>query len=160
VSAIANASHTRRLRLVLLIVEAAFAVVLAVGASLLAHSFLRLTQVDAGYEADHVDVMRVQLPAGPDLDVRSHAFIARLLERVREIPGVTSAGAANMLPLVPITAITGVTLPAAVGGGKPTSGRVLSYVVTPGYAEALQLRLKDGRFFNERDVTSSERANC
>ena len=50
------------------------------------------------------------------------------------------------------------TLPAAVGGGKPTSGRVLSYVVTPGYAEAMQLRLKDGRFFDERDTTSGLRS--
>jgi len=63
-----------------------------------------------------------------------------------------------MLPLMPMTAITGVTLPAGVGGGKPTSGRVLSYVVTPGYAETMQLRLKDGRFFNERDTTTGVRA--
>jgi putative ABC transport system permease protein len=154
----ANASHTRRLRLGLLIVEAAFAVVLAIGAALLAHSFLRLTRVDAGYDADRVEVMRVQLPEGNDLDARSHTFITRLLERVRALPGVTSAGAANMLPLMPMTAVTSVTLPAAVGGGKPTMGRVLSYVVTPGYAEAMRLRLKDGRFFNERDATIGERA--
>jgi len=158
VSASANAPHGRRLRLGLLIVEAAFAVVLAVGASLLAHSFLRLTDVDAGYDPDHVEIMRVQLPEGRDLEVRSDTLITRLLERVRATPGVTSAGAANMLPLMPMTAITGVTLPAAVGGGKPTSGRVLSYVVTPGYAEAMQLRLQDGRFFDEGDTTRGVRA--
>ena len=158
VSASATAPHTRRLRLGLLIVEAAFAVVLTVGASLLAHSFLRLTRVDAGYDADHVEVMRVQLPEGNDLDARSHALITRLLEHVRATPGVTWAGAANMLPLMPMTAVTGVTLPAAVGVGKPTSGRVLSYVVTPGSAEAMQLRLKDGRFFTERDTASGERS--
>ena len=158
VSATANAPHSRRLRLGLLIVEAAFAVVLAVGASLLAHSFLRLTRVDAGYDPDHVEVMRVQLPEGNDLDVRSHEFITRLLERIRATPGVTSAGASNMLPLTPMTAVTSVTLPAAVGGGKPTSGRVLSYVVTPGYAQAMQLRLKEGRFFDERDTAGGTRA--
>jgi putative ABC transport system permease protein len=158
VSASVNAPHSRHLRLGLLIVEAAFAVVLAVGASLLAHSFLRLTRVDAGYDPDHVEVMRVQLPEGNALEMRSHAFITRLLERIRATPGVTSAGASNMLPLMPMTAVTGVTLPADVGGGKPTSGRVLSYVVTPGYAEAMQLRLREGRFFNERDATSGLRA--
>ena len=158
VSASANAPHSRRLRLGLLIIEAAFAVVLAVGASLLAQSFLRLTRVDAGYDPDHVEVMRVQLPEGIDLELRSQAFITRLLERIRPMPGVMSAGASNMLPLLPMTAVTGVTLPAAVGGGKPTSGRVLSYVVTPGYAEAMQLRLREGRFFDERDTTSGERA--
>ena len=158
VSASPTASNTRRLRQGLLIVEGIFAVVLAVGASLLAHSFLRLTRIDPGYDADHVEVMRVQLPEGNDLDVRTDAFIADVLERVRAIPGVTSAGATNMLPLLPMTAVTGVRLPAAVGGGKPTSGRVLSYVVTPGYAEAMRLRLKDGRFFNERDRTGGVRA--
>jgi predicted permease len=158
VSASANALHSGRLRFGLLTVEAAFAVVLAVGASLLAHSFLRLTRVDAGYDPDRVEVMRVQLPEGNDLDVRTDALITRLLERVRATPGVTSAGAANMLPLMPMTAVTAVTLPEAVGGGKPTAGRVLSYVVTPGYAEAMRLRLKDGRFFNERDTAAGERA--
>jgi hypothetical protein len=138
--------------------EGAFAVVLAIGASLLAHSFLRLTRVDAGYDADHVEVMRVQSPEGNDVEMRSYAFISRLLERVRATPGVTSAGAANMLPLMPMTEVTGVTLRAGGGGGKPTSGRVLSYVVTPGYAEAMHLRLKDGRFFTERDTTSASRA--
>jgi predicted permease len=158
VTASAYAPHSRRLRLGMLIVEAAFAVVLAVGASLLAHSFLRLMHVDAGYDADHVSVMRVQLPEGNDLDVRSHALITRLLERIRATPGVTSAGAANMVPLMPMTAVTGMTLPAAVGGGKLMSGRVLSYVVTAGYAEAMQLRLKEGRFFNERDTAGGTRA--
>jgi predicted permease len=158
VSASASARRSRRLRLSLLIVEAAFAVLLAVGALLLAQSFLRLTRVDAGYDPELVDVIRVQLPEGNDLEVRSHAFITRLLERIRATPGVRSAGAANMLPLLPRTAVTSVTLPAAVGGGKPTSGRVLSYVVTPGYAEAMQLRLKDGRFFDEHDTTSGIRA--
>ena len=158
VSASAIAPHTRRLRLGLLIVEAAFAVVLTVGALLLAQSFLRLTRVDAGYDADQVEVMRVQLPEGNALEARSDALIVRLLERVRAAPGVTWAGAANMLPLMPMTAVTGVRLPEAIGGGKPTSGRVLSYVVTPGYAEAMQLRLKEGRFFEERDVASGVRA--
>jgi putative ABC transport system permease protein len=157
-SASVHARGARRLRLGLLIVESAFAVVLTVGASLLAHSFLRLTRVDAGYDADHVHVMRVKLPEGSNLDVRSAAFIERLLDRIRATPGVDAAGAANMLPLLPMTAVTNVTLPASIGGGKPTVGRVLSYVVTPGYAETMGLRLREGRFFSDRDVTSGLRA--
>ena len=158
VSASAHAHGARRLRLGLLIVEAAFAVVLTVGASLLAHSFVRLTHVDAGYDADQVQVMRVELPDGANLDARTRAFIERVLERLRATPGVDAAGAANMLPLLPMTAVTNITLPASVGGGKPTVGRVLSYVVTPGYAEAMRLRLREGRFFSDRDVTSGVRS--
>ena len=59
---------------------------------------------------------------------------------------------------MPMTAVTNVTLPAAVGGGKPAEGRVLSYVVTPGYAETMRLRLREGRFFAARDATSGVRS--
>jgi putative ABC transport system permease protein len=157
-TASANTPGARRLRRSLLVVEAAFAVVLAVGASLLAHSFVRLTRVDPGYDSDRVLVARISLPEGDRLDVRTAALVDRLLERLRRTPGVTAAGAGNMLPLSPGTAMTAVTLPASAGGGKPTLARTVSYVVTPGYAEALRLRLIDGRFLNERDASSGERA--
>jgi putative ABC transport system permease protein len=158
VSASASARGARRLRLGLLVVEAAFAVVLTVGASLLAQSFLRLTRVDAGYDANRVMTLRVAIPDGERLDTRTAAFIDRVLERIRHIPGVTAAGAANMMPLTPMTAVTGVRFPPSVGGGKPSAGRTLSYVVTPGYAEAMGLRLRGGRFFTPRDSTSGLRA--
>ena len=148
----------RRLRAGLLMVEAAFAVVLTVGASLLAHSFLRLTQVDAGYDTDRVMTLSVELPDGPALRERTARFIDGMLARIRRTPGVTSAGAAGMMPMMPRTAVTQVRLPPAVGMGKPTSGRALSYVVTPGYAETLGLRLKEGRFFSEADRHAGPRA--
>jgi putative ABC transport system permease protein len=146
------------LRAALLIVEAAFAVVLTVGASLLAHSFLRLTTVDAGYDADRVWALSVQLPDGPALPERTGQFIDAILARIRRTPGVTAAGAGGMMPLTARTAVTQLTLPPGVGAGKPTSGRVLSNVITPGYAEALGLRLKDGRFFSESDARAATRA--
>jgi len=148
----------RRLRRGLLIVEAAFAVLLAVGASLLAHSFVRLTRVDPGYDAERVLVARIVLPEGERLDIRTAALIDALLERVRRTPGVTAAGAGNMLPLSPGTAMTAVTLPPAAGGSKPTVARIVSYAITPGYAEALRLRLIEGRFLTDRDAAGGVRA--
>jgi len=154
----AGSPGNRRLRAALLIVEAAFAVVLAVGASLLGHSFLRLTRVDAGYDTTHVLTFGVDLPDGEALPQRTAQLIDGVLERVRATPGVTVAGAGNMRPLLPMTAISAITLPAGVGRGKPTTGRVLFYVVTPGYAEALGLRLKAGRLFTEHDARGGLRA--
>ena len=148
----------RGLRTALLMVEAAFAVVLTVGASLLAHSFLRLTNVDAGYDSDHVVTLGVELPEGPALPARTAQFIDDMLARVRRTPGVTSAGAASMMPMMVRTAVTQITLPPGIGGGKPTTGRALAYVVTPGYAETLNLRLKDGRFFSDADARGGPRA--
>jgi putative ABC transport system permease protein len=153
-----NGPGGRGLRAALLMVEATFAVVLTVGASLLAHSFLRLTTVDAGYDPDHVVTLSVELPDGPGLSERTVRFIDGMLARVRRSPGVTSAGAGGMMPLMARTAITQVTLPPGVGAGKPTRGRALSNVITPGYAEALGLRLKEGRFFSETDAGAGTRA--
>jgi predicted permease len=141
----------------LLMGEAAFAVVLTVGASLLAHSFLRLTRVDAGYDTEHVMTLSVEVPDGPMLPERTARFIDGMLARIRRTPGISFAGAANMMPMMIRTAVTGITLPPGVGAGKPATGRALSYVVTPGYAEALGLRLKEGRWFTEADARDGPR---
>ncbi|MGH9330840.1 MAG: FtsX-like permease family protein, partial [Vicinamibacterales bacterium] len=143
--------RARRLRDGLLILESAFAVMLLVGAALLAHSFVRLTSVDAGYDAARVLTVRAQLPRGAPPE-RMTQLIDGALERLRATPGVVSAGAANMIPLMSMTAITSFTLPPAAGGGKPTMTRALTYNVTPGYAETLRLRLKEGRLFTQQDA--------
>ena len=156
-SASVSGPDARRWRTAFLIVEAAFAVVLTVGASLLGRSFLRLTQVDAGYDPEHVWALSVQVPDGPALTARTAQFIEAVLTQVRRTPGVTSAGAGGMMPLMARTAVTQVALTPGIGGGKPTGGRVLRNVITPGYAETLGLRLKQGRFFAEADVHAATR---
>ena len=143
-------ARARRLRDTLLVLEAAFAVILIVGATLLASSFIRLMAVDPGYTADGVLIATVELPGGAG-EVRVDRLIDGALERVRATPGVISAGAGAMIPLMRQTAMISFAVPASVAGGKPTSGRALVYWVTPGYAEALGLRLREGRFFDAGD---------
>jgi putative ABC transport system permease protein len=160
--------RARRLRDGLLIVEAAFAVVLLVGASLLAHSFVRLTRVDAGYTADHVlaaqvfvpgyDAPRVPTPADAGRTEHIATVVSAILERLRAMPGVAAAGAGNMMPLDSATLIGGFPAPWSPGGGKPATARALPYTVTPGYAEALNLRLRSGRLLAEADRASGIRA--
>jgi predicted permease len=145
--------HARHIRDGLLVLEAAFAVMLIVAASLLARSFIRLVAVDNGYVADRALVARVELPNGSP-DPRVDRFVDEGLARLRAIPGVVSAGAGAMVPLMARTAITAFTVPESVAGSKPTHGRALVYWITPGYAEALGLRLRDGRFFVEADRQS------
>jgi putative ABC transport system permease protein len=77
-----------------------------------------------------------------------------MLERIRALPGVTAAGVSNMAPFVPGSAVMSVTLQ---GGAEPITARTLSYVVTPGYAEALSLRLREGRLFTEADMSAGVR---
>jgi predicted permease len=145
-----------RLRDILLVAEAAFAVLLLVGALLLARSFVRLTHVDAGYTSEHVLVAEMFMPEGDasDRGPAMQATTQSLLERTRAMPGVVAAGAANMMPLDRATMIAGFPAPWTRPGSAPTTARALTYVITPGYAEALGLRLKKGRLFRDSDLAS------
>ena len=149
--------RARRIRDVLLVVESAFAVILLVGAALLGHSFVRLTRVDSGYDADHVLMARVSLPRNSP-EERMSQLLDAVLPRLRATPGVTAAGAGSMAPLMTMSAITAFPLPPDAGRGKPTATRSLTYMVTPGYAESLRLRLREGRFFNDRDTAPGLRS--
>ena len=148
--------RARRLRDGLLVAEAAFAVMLLVAAILLARSFVRLTQVDAGYTADHVLTAEINVPGGgdPARAESMRALAEAILTRTRALPGVQSAGATNMMPLDGSTMISGFPSPWTSPGAERKSARSLTYVITPGYAETLGLRLKKGRLFNDSDLSS------
>src|SRR4051794_11506821 len=145
--------RARALRDLLLGAEAAVAAILVVGAVLMARSFVRLATVDAGYTADHVLATEVFVPGG-DSDARAavaNRLVAGLTERIRSMPGVVAAGAGNMAPLDNTTRLSAFLAPWAPNGAAPPRVRTISYVVTPGYAEALGLRLRAGRFFTSDD---------
>jgi putative ABC transport system permease protein len=151
--------RARRLRDGLLVAEAAFAVLLLVGATLLARSFIRLATIDAGYTARNVVAVEVYVPGG-DADDQGHAMdamVEALLRRARALPGVVSAGASNMMPLDRTTQIAAFPSPWTPAGGERKTARSFQYSVTPGYAEALGLRLKKGRLFTDSDRASTIR---
>jgi len=147
------------LRDALLVAESAFAVLLLVGASLFARSFVRLIGVDAGYTPEHVMITEVFLPDGdrPDQGPGMQTLAASIVERARTLPGVTAAGAGNMMPLDAGTQIAGFPAPWTRPGAAPQAVRSIQYVVTPGYAEALGLRLKRGRLFRDGDLAGDVR---
>jgi len=152
--------RARRLRDGLLIAEAAFAVLLLISATLLARSFVRLTHVDAGYTPDHVLAVEVFVPGGNggEQAARTQRLVAPLVERLRAMPGVVAAGAGNMVPLGNATMIAGFPSPWTAPGAEPGNARAVSYIVTPGYQDALGLRVRQGRLFVERDISSGTRA--
>jgi putative ABC transport system permease protein len=91
---------TSRLRGALVMAEVALALVLLVGSSLLAKSFIRLLDVDTGFESDRVLTMRLDLPRSKYN--RRHlmsGFIKDVLTRVENLPEVESAGVVNHVPL-------------------------------------------------------------
>jgi putative ABC transport system permease protein len=147
-----------RARRVLLVVEAALAVVLLVGATLLARSFVQLVRVDAGYESANVLTADLRMAPGTDTAQRTWQLAVSTLERLRATPGVRVAGAGDMAPFGRVLSSFGFTLPGVTtSDGRTVVATTLRAVITPGYAEALGMRLREGRFFRADDVTSAIR---
>ena len=89
-----------RLRDGLVVSEVALALLLLCGAGLMLRSFVQLLRVNPGFRTGHLLTMKIALPSGayPRL-AQTSAYLDRLLERLRAIPGVQSAAAASTLPL-------------------------------------------------------------
>ena len=145
-----------RVRRILLVVEAALAVVLVICATLLGRSFIRLLQVDAGYDAAKVLTADLYVIGATDNGKRNSQLAVSTIGRLRAMPGVRVAGAGNMVPFGGVLSSTSFDLPGmAAPDGRPVVARALRAVVTPGYAEALGMRLQEGRFFRPEDTTSA-----
>jgi predicted permease len=143
-----------RLRSGLLIGEAALALVLVVGASLLVRSVDRLRRVDGGYDPNNVLVATLHVTGATAENAAKAAFTDAVVRRLREAPGVVAAGAGNMAPFGGSTYLTAFALPTPGPSGERVIARAASNVVTPGFAEALGLRLVEGRLFSASDPTS------
>jgi predicted permease len=143
------------LRRVLVVGEVAASVVLVAAALLLARSFARLLDVDAGFNPAHVLTLRTSLPsqtyADPAAMVRAYAEVGR---RLRESPGVQAAGAVTGLPLASTRGDWGIRIE-----GRPTDNqRSIAadwQVVTPGYFEAIGTPLRAGRTFTDADAADT-----
>jgi putative ABC transport system permease protein len=89
-----------RLRGVLIVTEIALSLILLVGAGLLLKSLWRLQHVETGFAADNVLTLTISLPAYkyPDAE-KQRMFHTQVLERLKNLPGVASAGMTTILPL-------------------------------------------------------------
>ena len=148
-------SSGRRTRRLLVVAEAALALILLVGATLLGRSYLALMQVDAGYEPDNVLTADIVLPRGYKPHQTAQLATA-LRDRLEAAAGVQAAGIGTMAPFGGALYSSGFALPGiTTRDGQPVVARALQAVVTPGYAEALGMRLKEGRFLTEADSSAS-----
>jgi putative ABC transport system permease protein len=149
---------SRRTRSALVAAEIALALVLLTGAGLLIRTLWSMQRVERGFRPDNVAMLTVNLPAttypgAPDV----RAFYARLLARVRALPGVHSAGSGTgvLQPLVTnsgVYTIEGKPLP-------PQEERVEYPVewVSPGYFETVGMTIVLGRSFTEADHADAPR---
>jgi putative ABC transport system permease protein len=151
----ASSGGRQRLRSALVVVEMALAVVLLVGAGLMLRSLWSLQRVDVGFEPSRVMTLRLALPqASYDTADEVVAFYARLMDRVRQLPGVRNAGAARALPLGSTIGDYGLQIDGYVP--PPGTGAKGDWqIVTDGYPEAMGERLIRGRTFARTDLTDT-----
>jgi putative ABC transport system permease protein len=148
----------RALSGVLVVAQVAVALMLLIGAGLLIHSFAEALKVDTGLEARNVVTARIALTREHRAsDEAANKIRERLLQAMREIPGVTSVALSFATPFqggLPINAFTleNDTLPP--GAPQPGAYRV---IVTPGYRETLGLKLVEGRFYEDADMVPGRR---
>jgi putative ABC transport system permease protein len=154
-----GAGGRQRLRSALVVSEVALALMLLVGTGLMVRSFMGLINGDQGYRVDKALTMQLALPGaryGDDDDVAR--FYTTLLDRVREIPGVTSAGVTSSPPPAWNDNSTRFILE---GEAKPQRGdpahKERLRVVSDGYFATLGMRVIRGRDFTRHDVKESPR---
>jgi predicted permease len=145
-------------RATLVVAETALALVLLVGAGLLVKSFARLREVNPGFSADNVLTAQLALPATryPDAAAR-RVFWERLLDRVKQLPGVTAAG---LTSAVPFNGMSG-SGSYSIVGYNPPQGEAQPHgrqeIVGGDYFRAMQIPLVAGRLFTDADAADSPR---
>ena len=141
-----------RLRSTLVITEIALACVLLVGAGLLLRSFLRVLDIDLGFEPSRAAAVSVDYDAGGN-PARQAAIWQEVVNRASQIPGVEAAGISDNLPM---SRNRGWGI--AAKGQQPPQNKdfipVFVYIVSPGYLKAMGMRLVAGR-----DITWEDLAN-
>jgi putative ABC transport system permease protein len=146
--------HDVRLRNALVVLQFALALVLLNAAGLLTRSFLRLSSTDLGFDAQHVIAVDLQLPRGRyATPAMAGQFFDALVERLRALPGVTSAAATTIAPLDNGDVNFDFTKPGeVVRRGKPLN--LWTRRVTPDYFTTMGMSLRAGR-----SITADDRAN-
>ena len=146
----------RRLRQSLVAGQLALAVVLLVGAGLLVRSFVRVSGLELGFDTHHVLTAMVALSPARYADAgRQVAFTDEMLRRIQALPGVRSAGVSHSVPLSGINDQGGFVIegrPDPPPGAGPHANRPR---VSPGYFDAMGIRLVAGRLLDGRDRADS-----
>jgi len=146
----------RRMSQTLIVGEVAMAVVLLAGAGLLIRSFSRLLAVDPGFRTDRVLTMQVSVSQTrfPESS-QVAALFDQLLDRVRVLPGVESAGVISTIFLSKTPNSAGFTIEGAPV--VPLEQRIEATIdaVTPDFFRTLGVPLEDGRLFTAQDGAQS-----
>jgi len=147
----------KRLRNTLVIAEVALALVLLIGGGLMMRSFLKLQQVNPGFNPKNVMSVAISLPDRKyDEEAQQTAFLNQLIEKVSAVPGVEAVAGTNVLPIIGQFSL-GFKIEGQPAGANSDLPSTNYYAVTPGYFKTMGIPILRGRDFTERDKIDSTR---
>jgi putative ABC transport system permease protein len=152
----ATGSRRAYFRSLLVVAEIALTLILLIGGGLMLKSLVRLLQVDPGFRPDNLLTMQLSLPDCRYREAQQvRGFYRQVLERVKALPGVQSAGLVSELPV----SSSGSSGSFAIEG-RPTLPRGQAPLAeiraaSPEYLQTLGIPLRTGRYFSERDTAES-----
>ena len=144
-----------RTQSILVIVQVALTLVLLVGAGLLFRTIRHLSDVNPGFDIQHIMTFKVGVSHSLTKTAPStRTAYQQLIERIRQIPGVQGADFTGSVPLN-----GGWTMPFWIGSQKPASlqgaPRLVMFLTGPDYLQTMGIPLLRGRFFSPEDTTNS-----
>ena len=142
----------------LVVTELALAVVLLLAAGLLVRSFNKLQAIDLGFNRDNVLTARIALPRSAYQEpTQTQAFYDDLLQRLKSLPGVESAGMINHTPLAGfgIVAFTGIEGHQRLDQEKEPPIGIGS--VSSDYFQTMKIPLLSGRTYDTRDGADGQK---
>jgi len=150
-------SHSRssgHLRSVFVVGQIGLTVVLLTGAGLLVRSFLKVMEVKPGFDTSSALAMTLSLPTtiSVEEDERIRQFYVQLLNRVAELPGVTSVGGHSGLPLQGLDRNSEFL----INNDKNQPGYATYTIASSGYFSAMRIPLLRGRFFDSSDRVNGQ----
>jgi len=139
-----------RLHGALVVAETAIGLILLVGAGLLIHSFVRILNVDPGFDPHHLLIAKISLPENQYAPLKKPQFYDELLSRLAAQPGVESVAAGYPIPL----SRNNMSVDFAIEGrpvpkGDEPEGAIS--IVTPGFFGTLRIPMIEGRDFLPTD---------
>ena len=152
------AGARRNARRVLVIAEFSLALTLLAAGGLALKSFWNLTRIDLGIRTDHVLTFRLPVPDqrlnGPE---QIKSYYRQMLERIEAVPGIRRVAVMTGTP----AGGSGLGVRFSIVGQPPVNpsaraGAALQ-MITPGYVDALGIRVTKGRSIDEHDTDTSLR---
>jgi putative ABC transport system permease protein len=144
-------TSSARLRQLMVVVQVTMTVILLCGAGLLVRSLRALNSVRTGVEASQVLTMQITMPPARYNPSQQVEFVTRVIDRLKQLPGVQSAGATRSLPVIGPTAGTRIEFKGAPEVALMDSPMARIRMATPGYFRTVGVPLVAGREFVEED---------